>query len=115
VGESIASDLEAVRLLLNFGNFLPKGLYLDNTIRVAKQELSREVDYLAEALATKRFGQLLADDPLLRVPAVCEELCTKRVLVSEMLPGVPMGRLTNLPQSTRNRVRCLNVCLEYLN
>ncbi|XWS46361.1 hypothetical protein CRYUN_Cryun14cG0058600 [Craigia yunnanensis] len=49
VVDSIESDLENVKLLLDYTNLFPKGLYLDRAMKVAKEELSRECDYQLEA------------------------------------------------------------------
>lgn len=48
VAESISSDLGYLRSLLTASSFLPKGLFLDNTIRVAEKELGWECDYIRE-------------------------------------------------------------------
>ena len=48
VAESISSDLGYLRSLLTASSFLPKGLFLDNTIKVATSELNWECDYVRE-------------------------------------------------------------------
>jgi aarF domain-containing kinase len=56
VAESISSDLGYLRSLLTASSFLPKGLFLDNTIKVASSELAWECDYLREGtLPLMRF------------------------------------------------------------
>ena len=105
VADSIESDVENVRRLINWFNIAPKGLYLDKTMDAAKEELSAECDYRSEAVNQTRFRQLLRASPLhprVGVPAVVEALCTRQVLVSEWVSGVPIDRLVSLPQSTRD-------------
>jgi aarF domain-containing kinase len=106
VAESIDSDLNNLRRLLSVANFLPKGLYLDPMIDVAREELKAECDYLREAEAQKRYRALVADDPDFEVPAVVPELSTRRVLVTTWLPGVPIDAVAEngTPPEERNRI-----------
>ncbi|KAL1937976.1 hypothetical protein VTO73DRAFT_12726 [Trametes versicolor] len=78
---SIASDLGYVKMLLTAGKLLPRGLFLDRTIQVMKEELADECDYAREAGFVRRFGQAdhLGADPRFTVPWVWEG-STERVL-----------------------------------
>ena len=107
VADSIESDVENVRRLINWFNVVPKGLYLDKTMDAAKEELGAECDYQIEAANQTQFRQLLRSSPLhprVSVPGVVEQLCTRQVLVSEWVAGVPIDRLTDLPQVERDRI-----------
>jgi aarF domain-containing kinase len=106
VADSIHSDLGNLRRLLLFGDFLPKGLYLDNIIAVAREELSAECDYEREATSQERFRVLLAGDAAITVPAVVRELSTRRVLVTEWLEGMPIDQVVaaGLPQEVRDHI-----------
>lgn len=104
VAESIQTDLSNLRLLLKFGNFLPPGLFLDNTIKVAQRELEWEVDYNREMENCLKFASLLADDPYVKVPKMFLKLCTKRVLTMEFVEGEVFGCLVDAPQFIRDRV-----------
>ncbi|OEL31388.1 Protein ABC transporter 1, mitochondrial [Dichanthelium oligosanthes] len=68
VADSIESDIENVRLLLTYTNLIPKGLFLDRAMKVAKQELARECDYVLEASNQKRYKELLSDSDGYYVP-----------------------------------------------
>ena len=48
IADSIDSDLNNLSLLLTASRLLPKGLYLDKTIEVARMELGWECDYIRE-------------------------------------------------------------------
>ncbi|XP_060217519.1 protein ABC transporter 1, mitochondrial [Lycium barbarum] len=104
VADSIESDIENVKLLLGYTNLIPQGLYLDNAMKVAKEELSRECDYELEAKNQKRFGMLLSGTKGFYVPVVIDDLSSKRVLTSELVPGIPIDKVTSLDQETRNYV-----------
>ncbi|KAJ8748583.1 hypothetical protein K2173_003485 [Erythroxylum novogranatense] len=104
VGDSIESDIENVKLLLDYTNLIPKGLYLDRAMKVAKEELSRECDYELEATNQKRFHNLLSDAKGFYVPLVLDELSGKRVLTTQLVSGVPIDKVASLSQEIRNYV-----------
>ncbi|KAJ1926146.1 hypothetical protein IWQ60_004047 [Tieghemiomyces parasiticus] len=116
VAASIDNDLNNLKALLLMGNFLPKGLYLDNTIRVAQKELKWETNYGREAGCLARFGTLLRDDPRFVVPTVIPALSTDQVLTTEMLQGITISQVAELDQATRNWVgtQILDLCLREL-
>ena len=119
VADSIESDVENVRRLINWFGIVPKGLYLDKTMDAAKEELSAECDYRTEATNQHNFRSLLINSslhPRVSVPAVVDSICTRQVLVSEWVDGVPIDQLIGLSQSERNRLcsDMVELCLNEL-
>jgi len=104
VANSIDSDIENVRLLLDYTNLIPKGLYLDSAMKVAKEELSRECDYELEAANQKRFRNLLSGTEGFYVPLVVDNLSRKKVLTTELVSGIPIDKVALLDQKTRNYI-----------
>ncbi|GMY06867.1 protein ABC transporter 1, mitochondrial [Fagus crenata] len=104
VADSIESDIENVRLLLDYTNLIPKGLYLDSAMKVAKEELSRECDYELEAASQKRFRNLLSGTEGFYVPLVVDNLSSKKVLTTELVSGIPIDKVALLDQKTRNDI-----------
>lgn len=104
VAESIESDIENVRRLLDYTNLIPKGLFLDRAIKVAKEELARECDYLLEAANQKHFQELLSNSEGYYVPMVIDDISSKKVLTTELVTGVPIDKVALLDQGTRNYV-----------
>ncbi|EEE54439.1 hypothetical protein OsJ_01512 [Oryza sativa Japonica Group] len=74
--------------------------------QVAKLELARECDYVLEATNQKRYKELLSDSEGYYVPKVIDELSSKKVLMSEFVPGFPIDKVAMLDQETRNYVGC---------
>lgn len=58
-----------------------------NFLQVAKEELSRECDYVLEATNQKRFRELLSSSEGFYVPMVFDEISTRRVLTTELVKG----------------------------
>ncbi|GAC98559.1 potential mitochondrial chaperonin [Pseudozyma hubeiensis SY62] len=102
--ESIDSDLSYLRWLVSASALLPKGLFLENTLRVLGRELKDECDYEREAEMGRRFGAILQDSTEFEVPTVVDSLCTGKVLTTEMMRGRPLSQASRYPQATRDRI-----------
>lgn len=116
VAKSIDSDINNLMSVLSVWNVLPKGLYVDSVIAVAKHELAWEVDYLREAECSKKFRDLLKDDPAFYIPEVIDELTTSQVLTTEYAQGLPLDKTFDLDQDTRDwlGLKLLQLCLREL-
>ncbi|CAL8069054.1 unnamed protein product [Calicophoron daubneyi] len=109
VADSIDADITNLMSLLNRFNILPRGLFAERAVKVAKRELKAECDYLREASYCKRFATLLSDDPVFQVPAVVDSLTTQRVFTAEYMNGLVLDECISLPQPVRNWVRFLDI------
>ncbi|GBE87014.1 Protein ABC1 homolog, mitochondrial [Sparassis crispa] len=116
---SIDSDLGYVKMLLTAGSLLPKGLFLDKTIQVMKEELADECNYSREASFLKKFASpsYLGNDPRFKVPWVWEG-STDRVLVMEHVDGASVGGsvIDSLSQQDRDDIAegIIELCLREL-
>ncbi|KAL5009087.1 hypothetical protein ScPMuIL_014668 [Solemya velum] len=113
VAKSIDSDINNLMSILKVWQILPKGLYIENLMKVAGRELRWEVDYLREAKCMKKFRSLLDRDPVLYVPEVIDELSTKQVLTTEYVQGMPFDKCMQFDEETKNKLgkSLLNLCL----
>ncbi|KAF9169438.1 hypothetical protein BGX21_010365 [Mortierella sp. AD011] len=117
VAASIDSDLANLKTLVVMSSILPRGMYLDNTIKVAQRELAWETDYLREAECIEEFGRLLKDDPDYQVPRLVPEASGPMVLTMEWMRGETMTyAMQNCDQAARNRIgtNILSLCLREL-
>jgi len=104
VAESIDSDIDGLMSVLQMSKLLPDGLFMDQTVGVLRKELAWECDYIREAECSRKFRDLLSDDPSYYIPEVVPELTSKRVLANELIHGIPLDKVRELDQETRNRV-----------
>ncbi|KAL7538008.1 hypothetical protein ACHAXR_008215 [Thalassiosira sp. AJA248-18] len=109
VADSIESDLSNLSMLVKATGLAPPGLFLENVIRVGREELKVECDYRRELANQQRFQSLISSDPGLVadrfvVPNVIEELSTNRILVTELVHGGTIDKVVNLDQTERNRI-----------
>ncbi|EEB05908.1 atypical/ABC1/ABC1-A protein kinase Abc1 [Schizosaccharomyces japonicus yFS275] len=106
IDKSIDSDLSNLSMLLTASKLLPKGLFLEESIREARRELKWECDYKREAACAERFHELLQGDPNFKVPRVFREASGPTVLTLEYLHGQALGK-QKLPQKECNRLGTL--------
>uniref|UniRef100_A0A131XS26 Putative aarf domain-containing protein kinase 4 n=1 Tax=Ixodes ricinus TaxID=34613 RepID=A0A131XS26_IXORI len=113
VAEGINSDINNLMTILNYWDIIPKGVYIDNLVAVARKELAWEVDYVREAECARRFKELVRPYPEYYVPDVIDELSSGQVFTSELVSGIPVDKLVDSPQELRNKVcyLLLKLCL----
>ncbi|KAG9037654.1 hypothetical protein FS837_001407 [Tulasnella sp. UAMH 9824] len=125
VENSIVSDIRTISLLLSgTTSLLPKGVFLDKTIEVFKQELADECNYVREAESAVRFAEELRGDDRFKVPAIVglnasdkgKSMTTKNVLVMERMAGTPLGAAVKWEQEVRDEIarNILVLCLREL-
>ena len=104
VADAIESDIGTLARLISMTRVAPKGLNLEPVYLEVKEMLHREVDYAAEIEHTRRFGELLKDDPRYVVPRVFPEYSSEQVLALTYEPGTSAREpsLRSLPLARRN-------------
>lgn len=110
VANSIDADIGNIRFLLSFSALLPRGLYLENTLKTMRSELAQECDYEYEAACAHRYRTLVGGLPAFAVPNVVDSLSTRRVLTMQMMQGIPVTKLLDHPEPLRNKVSTLEPC-----
>ena len=113
VASSIESDLANLQMIMNLTGLLPRGLFAEQLMVVAREELTLECDYTHEAAAGIRFQKLLANDADFVVPTVVPHLSTKQVLTTTLEQGMSLEASFDLSQSVRDKIgaRMLRLCL----
>ncbi len=109
VAQSIESDLGNLAMLVNMTGLAPKGLFIENVMRVGQDELKVECNYLNEMANQETFQSLVNSDPVLRankfvVPDVFEDLTTELVITTSYAPGGTIDKVSHLDQEERNRI-----------
>lgn len=111
IERAMAADLENARvlerlarpMLLAMGDRRNRG-FASALLGEIRARLMEELDYEHEARMQARFGALFAGDPDLRVPAVVPDLCTRRILTTELVEGRTLAEVAATDdQATRDR------------
>ncbi|KAH7972693.1 hypothetical protein HPB52_015618 [Rhipicephalus sanguineus] len=84
VAQGINSDINNLMAILKYWDIIPRGMYIDNVVAVARKELAWEVDYLREAECAKKFKSLVKPYPEYYVPDVIDELSTAQVYTTDV-------------------------------
>ena len=79
-------------MLVTMTGLAPKGLFIENVIRVGRDELKVECNYINEMANQQAFQALVSSDPVLRqnrfvVPNVMEGWTTEEVITTEYASG----------------------------
>lgn len=109
VANSIESDLGNLAMLVKMSGLAPKGLFIENVIRVGRDELKVECNYINEMANQETFQTLVNSDPVLQenkfvVPDTFEDLTTLEVITTGFAPGGTIDKVSHLNQEERNRI-----------
>jgi len=108
VADSIDSDLDNLKRVADLFSVFPRGLYIDEVIRVTRKELHWECDYNREAAYQRRYSSAISVSPdKYYAPAVIDHLSNRSILCAEFVDGVEIDTLVNAPQELRNRIGTL--------
>ena len=109
VADAIEVDLKNTELLGTFLRLVvnwmtPQRVQWD--IHAYAQELhthvSEELDYRLEATNQAEFAERYRGHPFIHIPEVIDELCSDRVLTSELLRGIPWNDALSAEQELRD-------------
>lgn len=108
VADSIESDLNNLKRIVTIANVLPPGLYIEQIMKVAKDELSEECDYIHEADCQIRYREFVLNDKILskhvNVPEVYLKHSTRRILTTRLIKGISIEKTISLSQNIRNAI-----------
>lgn len=108
IANSIDSDLDNFKRLIDVFGVFPRGLYLNELLKVTRGELHWECDYSREAAIQSVYhSKAIVSPHKYYVPKVIQHLSTQNVLCTEYVDGVEIDTLVKAPQEERNRVGSL--------
>jgi predicted unusual protein kinase regulating ubiquinone biosynthesis (AarF/ABC1/UbiB family) len=102
VDEAIRADLENVDFLFGAMGMLFPGMDPEPIVGELRERLLEEVDYELEATNQRRFADYYRGHPHIHVPAVVDELSTRRVLVTELAEGARFDEVRTWPDEQRD-------------
>jgi predicted unusual protein kinase regulating ubiquinone biosynthesis (AarF/ABC1/UbiB family)/DNA-binding XRE family transcriptional regulator len=115
--EALEADLKSAALIHRAVALVYRGFEPGPAIEELRARFLEECDYRAEADSQEEFRRLWAHRPEVRIPRVFTELCTQRILVSELAAGDSFEAFSaRASQEERNRAGGLlwDVALETL-
>lgn len=106
VSKAIDSDLAALKKILKMSKIIPSSIDTTDIFIEIKQMLYQELNYLHEAQNTKKYSELIKNDPRYKVPEVLNEFCTKKIIVTEYMEGLKADHslIQSLSQQRRDQL-----------
>lgn len=102
IEEAVEADLKNIGMLEGVVSLAgPRGLKAGPIFEEVMRRFRAELDYRIEARQQSAFRKFHAGDPSIRVPAVYENLVSRRVLVSEWVEGMTMDEAVEQPVECR--------------
>jgi len=102
VAEAIRSDLGNADLVFRSLALAFPSLDTEPIVEELRARVLEELDYALEAASQRRFAAHFAGHPFVHVPAVVDELCTPRVLTTELATGARFDEVVGWPEDERN-------------
>jgi len=102
VDDAIRADLGTAGALFRGMALVYPGLDPGPLVGELAARLLEELDYCHEAANQKRFAGFYAGHPFIGVPAVVDELCTSRVLTTELVEGARFDEVLGWSQDERD-------------
>src|ERR1700677_529410 len=103
---TVEADLRQLRLAMAVYHRIDNAIQHEEIYKELTERLREELDYEREAAQMRLYALMLADHPVVHVPAPARGYCTRRLMTITSLGGRPwMDRLAeDRPQEERNRI-----------
>jgi predicted unusual protein kinase regulating ubiquinone biosynthesis (AarF/ABC1/UbiB family) len=102
IAETIAADLGNVGLLRSLLRMAAPSQDVTELIAELRERIVEELDYLREADSQRRFAAYFDGHPTITVPQVVDELCTARVITSELATGARFAEMLDWSQQEKD-------------
>jgi predicted unusual protein kinase regulating ubiquinone biosynthesis (AarF/ABC1/UbiB family) len=103
VAEAVETDLRNAMMLLPLIKRLAPGLDAKAMATEMRERIAEELDYELEAQNQRRVERLMRGHPFIVIPRVYTELSTRRVLVTEFVPGDGFETVRRADEVARDR------------
>lgn len=104
VDAAVRADMQNFGLILRLLGRIAPELDTRSLAQQVREEIMEELDYELEASNQRALARLYPDHPFVFIPAVVDELCGERVIVSELVEGESFETLKQESDAERNRV-----------
>ncbi len=102
IAEMMAADLDNVSLLRRMLRVTAPSQDVDGLIAELRERVLEELDYRREAANQRMVHDYFSGHPAIGVPAIVDELSTRRVVTSELAIGTRFADIAAWPQEERD-------------
>jgi predicted unusual protein kinase regulating ubiquinone biosynthesis (AarF/ABC1/UbiB family) len=104
MASAVEADLQQLGVLFALHRQFDSAVDTREIAKEIAERIREELDYRREAKHAALYQNILADEPMVRVPAIRPELSTTRLLAMEWLDGKPLLSYKSSDAETRNRL-----------
>ena len=104
MASAVEADLQQLGVLFALHRQFDSAVDTREISKEIAERIREELDYRREAKHAALYQNILADEPLVRVPVIRPELSTTRLLAMEWLDGKPLLSYKSSDAETRNRL-----------
>ena len=104
MASAVEADLAQLDVLFSLHRRMDTAIDTREMAKEIGERVREELDYAREAKHAALYADVLADEPLVRVPRVRADLSTRRLLTQEWLDGERLVDFQKAPQETRNQI-----------
>lgn len=104
IAAAVESDLKILAMLMKFGKTLAPTVSSRELINEIADQLTRELDYVAEQQTQQELADLYRGHPFIHIPNTIPERCGKVTLTTEFVDGAALSSIADADQTTRDRV-----------
>jgi predicted unusual protein kinase regulating ubiquinone biosynthesis (AarF/ABC1/UbiB family) len=101
---AVEADLNQLNILFSLHRQVSKAIDTTEVFKEIGARVREELDYEREAKHAKLYAEVLADEPMVRVPGVHDGLSTRRLLTLDWLTGAKLLNYKGHAQDDRNRI-----------
>jgi predicted unusual protein kinase regulating ubiquinone biosynthesis (AarF/ABC1/UbiB family) len=104
MASAVEADLGQLGMILSLQRRMSPEIDTSEIAKEMTERLREELDYRREAKHAALYGLMLADEPLVRVPEIDNDLSTTRLLTMGWLEGRRILEFIEAPLDDRNRI-----------
>jgi predicted unusual protein kinase regulating ubiquinone biosynthesis (AarF/ABC1/UbiB family) len=102
IAETIAADLRNAALIRRMLRVAAPAQDVDALLSELRDRIGEELDYRREAASQRLMAAYYHGHPTIHIPAIIDELSTRRVITSELSGGARFAELATWPQHERD-------------
>ena len=104
MASAVEADLSQLDVLFSLHRRMDTAIDTREMAKEIGARVREELDYAREAKHAALYADVLADEPMVRVPGIVADLSTRRLLTQEWLEGERLVDFQKASQETRNQI-----------
>ncbi len=104
MASAVEADLAQLDVLFSLHRRMDTAIDTREMAKEIGARVREELDYAREAKHAALYADVLADEPMVRVPGIVADLSTRRLLTQEWLEGERLVDFQKASQETRNQI-----------